>query len=471
MTRWTPGALVLLAACGLLGRHAAAQALPVDLDLDYAAFLYSEDESVLELYLAVGAASLDFAADTSGRFVAALPLEIALRPAAAAAPDGASDAPVLSDAADLRFAVADTSALDAGQYYVELFRTAVVPGEYALDVTVPAEGERTELRLSLDLTVPAFAQPGRVTVSDIALASSIDEGEPDDRFYKNGLVVVPNPGALFGQGQDRLYYYAEAYGLPEATGQEAYTLFAFLSESGRPEPIEGHQRRTTRDARSPDVLVGAFDAADLPSGSYFLHLILLDENNEALAEQTKRFFVYNPDVERPTAVLDEQFETSLYAVMSEEEVEENLRHAAVIATQQEQAQMRQLRDLDGKRQYLAEFWRRRDTDADPAENRARRDFYERLRYAEERYATPFAEAYETDRGRILLRYGYPSQVDPRPFEQGLAPHEIWLYESIPGYGQALFVFADREGTGEYDLLHSTVTGEVSAPNWEQLLQQ
>jgi GWxTD domain-containing protein len=157
--------------------------------------------------------------------------------------------------------------------------------------------------------------------------------------------------------------------------------------------------------------------------------------------------------------------------MSEEEVEENLRHAAVIATQQEQAQMRQLRDLDGKRQYLAEFWRRRDTDADPAENRARRDFYERLRYAEERYATPFAEAYETDRGRILLRYGYPSQVDPRPFEQGLAPHEIWLYESIPGYGQALFVFADREGTGEYDLLHSTVTGEVSAPNWEQLLQQ
>lgn len=471
MIRRTSGALGLLAALGLLGQGAAAQPLPVDLDLDYAAFLYNEDESMLELYLAVGAASLQFEGE-GGRFEASLPVEIALRPTAASAPAGASTEAVLSDTTRLRFAVADTTALGGGQYYVELFRTSVAPGEYALDVTVPAEGDRTALRLSLDpVAVPAFVQPGRATVSDVTLASSIRAGESGARFYKNGLVIVPNPGGLFGEAQERVFYYAEVYGLPQATDRGEYTLFAYLSESSRPQPIEGQQRRTTRAVRDPDVLVGSFDVDALASGSYFLHLALLDENNEALAEQTKRFFVFNPDVARPTVAMDEGFETSLYAVMSEEEVAENLRHAAVIATQQEAAQMRPLRDLEARRQFLAEFWHRRDADADPAENQARRDFYERLRYAEERYATPFLKAYETDRGRILLRYGYPAQVDPRPFDQQLAPHEIWLYETIPGQGQSVFVFADREGTGEYDLLHSTVTGEVSAPNWEQLLQR
>ncbi|MDX1419664.1 MAG: GWxTD domain-containing protein [Rubricoccaceae bacterium] len=465
----TPRTLVALVALGL-GWGAAAQELPVDLDLDHAAFHYGDGESLLELYLSVGAASLDYR-DEETQFVAALPVAFALRPVAAGAPDGASDDVVVSEEAELRFAVADTTALGDGQYFVELFRMAVPPGEYDLDLTVPPEEGRDELRLSVELTVPAFAQAGRATVSDVTLASSVRQGEAEARFYKNGLIVVPNPGGLFGGDQSQVYYYAEAYGLPEATDREAYTLFSFLSESGRPEPIEGFQRRTARAVRAPDVLVGGFDVAALPSGSYFLHLVLLDDNNEALAEQTKRFFIFNPGVERPTVAVDEGIESSLYAVMGEEEIEDNLRHARVIATQQEIAQMRRLPDVDAKRSFLAEFWRRRDTDGNPNENEARRSFYERLRYAEDRYATAFLEAYEVDRGRILLRYGYPSEVDPRPFSAELLPHEIWTYENLPGQGRALFVFADRDGTDEYELIHSTVTGEVSLPNWEQQLRQ
>lgn len=466
MTRWT---LVALAAF-VLGPGAAAQALPVDLDLDHASFHYGPGESLLELYLSVGAASLEYQ-DEEAQYVASLPVAFALRPVAAGAPDGASGDVVVSDEAELRFSVADTAALGEGQYFVELFRAAVPPGEYDLDLTVPPDSSRDELRLSVELTVPDFAQAGRATISDVTLASSIRQGEADARFYKNGLIVVPNPGGLYGGDQSEIYYYAEVYGLPEATDQEEYTLFSFLSESGRPEPIEGQQRRTAREVRSPDVLVGGFDVAALPSGSYFLHLVLLDENNEALAEQTKRFFVFNPGVERPTVAIDEGLETSLYAVMGEEEIEDNLRHARVIATQQEIAQMRQLEDVDAKRTFLAEFWRRRDTDGNPNENEARRSFYERLRYAQDRYATAFREAYEVDRGRVLLRYGYPSEVDPRPFAAELLPHEIWTYENLPGQGRAIFVFADTDGTNEYELIHSTVTGEVSLPNWEQQLRQ
>ncbi len=86
------------------------------------------------------------------------------------------------------------------------------------------------------------------------------------------------------------------------------------------------------------------------------------------------------------------------------------------------------------------------------------------------YRSGRQSAWETDRGRVVLRYGLPSQVTPNTFEQELVPHEIWEYDNIPGQGRATFVFADREGLG-YDLLHSTVPGEPSVPNWEQLLRR
>ena len=450
-----------------------AQDLPFQLDVDYATFLYDEQESLLELYLAVDASTLSYEQSAAG-FVASMPLHLALRPVAGGAPDGASTTAVFDEAMLLQFAIADTSALDEGQYFVEQFRRAVPPGEYTLDVVALEDPEqaRPEVRLSLDLTVAGFATMDQASVSDITLASAIQQGEEvEAHFYKNGLIITPNPKALYGEGQNRVYYYLEAYGLPVVTDQAEYTLLTYLSESNLPQPISGYQRRVSRAVRDPDVVVGAFDVSELPSGSYFLRVVFLNENNEALAEQTKKFFVFNPNVERPVAVMDEGLETSLYAVMSEEEVEDNLSQAKVIATQQELAQMRSLRSLEEKRDYLAAFWRRRDTDSDPSVNAARRDFYERIRYAQDRYRTPFEESWETDRGRVLLKYGYPSQVDPRPFDQQLVPHEIWTYESIPGQGQAVFVFADREGLSRYDLIHSTVTGEVSQPNWEQQLRR
>ena len=311
-------------------------------------------------------------------------------------------------------------------------------------------------------------------VSGITLASYITqagEGDSENTFYKNGLLVTPNPNGLYGEGQDHIFYYMECYGLPEKILGDEYTLFVFLSESNLPQPMSGYQERTVRSVRHPDVLVGSFDISELPSGSYFLRFALLDDNNQAVVEQGKKFFVLNPNVERPVRAVVEGFEKSRYAVMREEDVEDNLAHARVIATQSELSQIRRLSDLEAKRTYLARFWQARDTDSDLASNAARREFYERLRYADDRYDTPFEEVWETDRARVLLKYGYPSDVDPRPFDRQLVPHEIWVFDNIPGQGTSLFIFADREGMGRFDLIHSTVTGEISEPNWQQLLQR
>ena len=473
-------ALCFLVSVTLAAGVASAQTaeLPLQLDIDYAAFQYDESTSLVETYLAFEASSLPYVRAVEG-YESALPVVVTLRRSASGGPPQASSALAFADTLALRFAVADTAGLLQGQYFVQQVRAAVPPGEYELEVAVPGDSatSRPDFRVTPgDVTVPDFTaagDAGRAMISDIALASSISPSdEQGGAFYKNGLVVQPNPNSLFGQGLPTLFYYAEAYGLAEALGTDTYTLFAYLAPSNVAAPMEGYQERTERTARPVDVLVGSFDLRQLQSGAYYLRLAVLDANNEALAEQSRKFYVYNPTVAAPVAsAADQSYEANLYAVMPESEIDENLRHAEVIATGRERDQIERLGSLDAKRDFLAEFWRKRDEDPATTINEGRIRFYERVQYANDRYSTSQAEGWRTDRGRTVLKYGLPSQVDPTLYDNQSLPHETWTYDNIPGSGRALFVFVDRVGFGDFELIHSTVTGEVSMPDWRRQLQR
>jgi hypothetical protein len=79
------------------------------------------------------------------------------------------------------------------------------------------------------------------------------------------------------------------------------------------------------------------------------------------------------------------------------------------------------------------------------------------------------EGWSTDRGRILLTYGKPNEIDRYYMEIDKKPHEIWHYHELEG--GSIFVFADITGFGEFDLIHSTYSRELSQPGWQRLVQK
>lgn len=332
---------------------------------------------------------------------------------------------------------------------------------------------RPELELRRDVHVPDFASGDEPALSDLTLATSISQSNNrEGRFYKNELDIRPNANQLFGEGLSNLFYYAEAYGTDEVAGADGeYTLFAYVSEANRPQPLQQLQKRTSRTAREPDVLVGHFNLASLPSGSYFLRLALLNENNESVVEQSQKFFVYNPGVQRQQAAgIEMEFETSPYATMSEEEVDKGIEHALLIANENERRRFGQVDALDERRRALMNFWQGRDPRPATPVNEFRDEFYERLQYANDRYSSNTQEGWMTDRGRIVIKYGLPTSVEPHLYDRGMRPHEIWNYNALPGEGRASFIFADLGGFGRFELIHSTVPGERSLPNWQDELR-
>lgn len=118
-----------------------------------------------------------------------------------------------------------------------------------------------------------------------------------------------------------------------------------------------------------------------------------------------------------------------------------------------------------------EFWQKRDESPGTPINEFQEEFYRRLQYANDRYSSNRRQGWTTDRGRTILRYGLPSSVEPHIYDREQAPHEIWEYNNIPGEGRAMFVFADLTGFGDFELIHSTVPGERTLPNWRQELMR
>lgn len=447
--------------------------MPIQLDVDHASFAYGEGEALLEVYLAFEAATLTYTA-AEGGFLAELPVRLALIRSTQATLDDTPTDPVWSDDIPLAFMVPDTTSLVEGQHFVHQVRTSVAPGEYELWATIPASapGMEQEMSVRRDVLVPNYDGTNSVTVSDVTLASQITPSQnSEDPFFKNGLLIRPNANQLFGSGLNFLFYYAEAYGLDQvdaSTGK--YTVFTYIARANVPQPMPDYQRRAERTLRNPDVLVGSFNIKNLPSGSYFLRIALLDENNAAMTEQSRKFFVYNPEVEveQPIAVQTD-FESSQYAHMDEEEVDRMQEHIRAIAADSEWRRLRSIKDLDERRRFMMDFWQTRDPNPNTPVNEYQENYYALIQYANDRYTTSFTEGWQSDRGQVLLKYGTPTAVEPHLFDRGMAPYEIWEYNNIPGEGQSLFVFADLDGFGRFELLHSSVTGERQEQNWRRII--
>jgi len=125
--------------------------------------------------------------------------------------------------------------------------------------------------------------------------------------------------------------------------------------------------------------------------------------------------------------------------------------------------------VDGKRNYMRQFWGKRDPTPGTPRNEAQEDFYTRIAEANRRYREGGAAqipGWRTDRGRIFVRYGAPDETLSRPQAGSTNPYEVWKYTR----GRPIkYVFLDQTQFGNYALIWTDDRREPSRPNWQELL--
>ena len=130
--------------------------------------------------------------------------------------------------------------------------------------------------------------------------------------------------------------------------------------------------------------------------------------------------------------------------------------------------MIQLKFPEAKRKFLQDFWARTEAGSGFGPSPMRSEFLRRVSLANERYSRLRKEGWRTDRGRVLIVYGEPDQIQRYPSEVQSKPYQIWLYFQIEGGVE--FVFVDKTGFGDYELVHSTKRGELRDDDWQLLIR-
>lgn len=118
-----------------------------------------------------------------------------------------------------------------------------------------------------------------------------------------------------------------------------------------------------------------------------------------------------------------------------------------IITKEERKIFLELPDEEKKR-FREEFWERRDPDPDTEENEFKKVYFERIERADELFHGEGKPGWLTDRGRIFILFGPPSNRATYPM--GTGPYgrcqETWLYGNFP------VLFVDYYCSGTYRLV-------------------
>jgi GWxTD domain-containing protein len=225
-------------------------------------------------------------------------------------------------------------------------------------------------------------------------------------------------------------------------------------------------RQFPRD-HSSAVDVEAINISKFPSGTYTLVDAATDSAKNLTVYSTKKIFIYNPSVIDTTPVIsvDNSVLTSEFASMSEEELNQVFDESKYLAIKQEKDQWKALKSEDAKRKFLFDFWKARDLSPDTPVNEYKRQYFERVKKANAQFTNIQRKGWKTDRGRVLLIYGEPSEIERYPNQVDTKPYEIWHYNDLEG--GVVFIFADLTGFSDYTLVNSSKRGELSDPDWQR----
>jgi GWxTD domain-containing protein len=336
---------------------------------------------------------------------------------------------------------------------IETFAIYAPAGEYTTKarVTDVVSGEAFEV--SKPLVVPATPP----LISDMLMANQVrrDVRLQEGAYlpYLIGTTMFnPNPRRAFYRDSPMLYFYYEVN--PEALAEphESVALDMRVKDAGGA-VVKDLGKRTITITEDRNFDVGAFSIAGLKPGRYQLEVVCSDCGPGL--SSSSAFDVLPPHSERlaflePETPVAQASELKYYGDLSLAQVDSVIATLDLFLTPAQQELLETLNEA-GKKQFLNRFMESADPRPDTPENEFKQAVEQRLAYANQFFTSSQNPGYKTDRGRIYMLYGPPTETIDKPVEATVGPYVIWTYS---GQGET-FAFGDFRKDGSYQLIYST----------------
>lgn len=338
----------------------------------------------------------------------------------------------------------------------------IVPiGNFVLDYSL-SDNYKDDASVSKSYSVNSPNYQLENSISSIELAYSVDETNETSMFSKGKYKIIPNPSLVY-LNNSLLNYYSEIYNC-------VYPVIVRRLVKDSKGNVVYQKEKVENSTYSSSIELGRINLSTFESGSYSFIIQLIDTVNQIISERSQPFFVINRSRTDVTDSGGEKvdFLESKFAVFSEEECEDLYNDTHYFATKEEQQLWEKALSVEAKRKFLFEFWKRRDFEHQGDGNRFFDEVMRRVKYARENFTSILKDGVKSDRGRVLILYGFPDEINYYTNEPNLKPYITWRYYSIEN--GVTFIFGDIEGFSEYTLLHSDKRGELHNFHWQDRLE-
>ncbi|MBK7105862.1 MAG: GWxTD domain-containing protein [Ignavibacteriae bacterium] len=427
----------------------------VKFDFDYAQFQYDSTSNFLEIYYSFYPADFKLLKEDGQNLIKAK-MHIQIQ-------NNSTDELVVNKDWGLSQPVKDSADHKNGKALLGVVGFNLKAGSYNIDISVEdITNKNSRKDYSESINVNPLSR-NSIAISDIELATRIvnENANKNSIFYKNTLEVFPNPSIIYSDKSPVLFYYAELYNLKNNSSPKINLekkLFDSKNNLIYETSKEVHTNRTSI------VEAGIINLKKYPTDTYTLVLKITDDNSKKYTTSSKKFFFVNPGISvAKNSKSSLNYINTEFGVLELEECDDLFEKSKIIADKFELEEYKKFDSLEKKREFLFNFWKKRDESPETQLNEFKKIYLSRIEVANSRYRTLSTPGYKTDRGRVYLLYGEPDEIDRFPNETDTKPYEIWAFNSIEG--GVVFIFGDFSGYGLYELLHATKRGELQDPNW------
>jgi len=365
---------------------------------------------------------------------------------------------------NLKNTITDSSKIDKYGQFFDIFKIALPFRYFSATIQVTDKISGFSGEYVLDINLPGSSS--EFYVSDIQLSSNIKRTEKVGKYTKNNLNITPHPRKTYDVLQPMLYYYVELNNLSYSDSVENKYEINFFVTNEHGDTTKTGVLKSKVIAGKAQVEIGAFNALSLPVGVYNLNIHAKDILSGVTSNNRKRFLVQKPTSKRNKN--QQLSETDpVFNLVTIDELKLEFDGARYFASQQEKKIFDQLVAVQEIRVFLTSFWRNQDKDNEIAYGLSRERFLKLFQLANTQYGSSHVKGYKTDRGRILIIYGVPNEIERFTNNTDTDPYMIWNYYELNGGSE--FIFGDRSGFGRYELLHSSYYKELQNPDWYDLI--
>ena len=309
--------------------------------------------------------------------------------------------------------------------------------------------------------------------SDITLLSRFHPDKSDGKNVKNGNYMEALPYQYYDRTYAQLIFYNEIYNT-DRYSKDDY-LLSYSIEKANAQPNELSKAIGNKKEKPTPFMTNlvSMDIKNLESGNYRLVVSLRNSNNDLLSQKEVFFQRGNELIEiNLDTISANALQQEFVAQMDDQQLKFSLKSISMNLPDSETETYKNMmrgNDKEAKQRFLFKYWAKRNP---TLPEQAHDEYMMVSRAVDKTYNNGFGYGFETDRGRIFMRYGRPDDVVTVENEMSAPPYEVWIYYKLKKTDQTnvKFLFYNPKLiVNGYTLLHSTCRGEINNPRWKQEL--